>query len=215
MLLDNSKYKIPGDEEIGVALAPFGVMPSPPLYEQIRIYLHILLQWHEKVSLTAIREPQEILTRHFGESMFAANAVPIDSGRLADVGSGAGFPAIPIKLVRPELNVTLIEPNARKGAFLAEVVRGLKFADVTVLRSRFENASVILSSIDFITSRALDPANGLLPWAHRSLAPGGRLVLWTTTEAAVEISADVHWSWCKPLPIPQSTHRSLLAGQPL
>ena len=214
MILANSKYIPPTDEQIAVGLAPFGALATPVLCDQIRTYLRILLQWNEKISLTAIKEPQEMLTRHFGESMFAASTVPIERGRLADVGSGAGFPGIPLKLVCTELNLTLIELNGKKAAFLAEVVRELRLADVTVLRSRFANASVLPSSIDFITSRALDPAGGLLLWAHRSLALGGRLVLWTSVEAAKEIYADVHWSWCPAIPIPQSKQRILLVGQP-
>jgi 16S rRNA G527 N7-methylase RsmG len=174
MGLANSKYEPLADEEITVALAPFGVSVAPVLCDRIRSYLRVLLQWTDKISLTAIKEPGEILARHFGESMFAANA-----------------------------------------AFLAEVVRELKVTDVAVIRSRFVNAPILPLSTDFVTSRALDPAGGLLPWAHRSLAPGGRLVLWTTVEAAKEIAADEHWSWCPPLPIPQSKQRILLVGQPV
>jgi len=215
MIVSKSKHNPPSDDAIRTALAPFGVTPSPALCKQVRVYLRILMQWTEKISLTSIREPLEILARHFGESMFAASAVPIERGRLADVGSGAGFPGLPLKLIRPELDVTLIEPNLKKSAFLFEVVRALELADVTVLRNSFGDSRIKPASQAFITSRALDPSEGLLPWANRSLAPGGRVVLWTAKDTAQEICSDVHWNWLEPIPIPQSKQRVLLVGQPL
>src|SRR6266481_5921411 len=85
---------------------------------QIQQYINILLTWNEKVNLTAIRDPLEILYRHFCESMYAADAVPLEHGRLADVGSGGGFPGLPLKILRPDLQVFLIESNIRKVTFL-------------------------------------------------------------------------------------------------
>jgi len=67
----------------------------------IQQYIGTLLRWNEKLNLTAIRDPLEILYRHFCESMFAAGAIPVDKGRLADIGSGPGFPGIPLKIARP------------------------------------------------------------------------------------------------------------------
>jgi len=173
------------------------------------------MQWTDKISLTSIREPLEILARHFGESMFAASAVPIEHGRLADVGSGAGFPGLPLKLIRPGLDLTLMEPNIKKSAFLFDVMRTLELANVAVLRNTFANSPIKPASLTFITSRALDPSKGLLPWANRSLAPGGRLVLWTAKDAAQKISTDAHWNWLEPIRIPHSKQRVLLVGQPL
>ena len=215
MTVSKSKHSPPSDDAIRTALAPFGVTPSPALCKQVRVYLRILMQWTEKISLTSIRGPLEILARHFGESMFAASAVPIERGRLADVGSGAGFPGLPLKLIRPELDVTLIEPNLKKSAFLFDVVRALELANVTVLRSTFADSRIRPAAHAFITSRALNPSKGLLPWANRSLAPSGRLVLWTAKDIAQGICSDVHWNWLEPILIPQSKLRVLLVGQPL
>lgn len=215
MIVTNSKHGPPSDDAIRTALAPFGVVPTPTLCEQVRVYLRILMQWTDKISLTSIREPLEILARHFGESMFAASAVPIEHGRLADVGSGAGFPGLPLKLIRPGLDLTLMEPNIKKSAFLFDVMRTLELANVAVLRNTFANSPIKPASLTFITSRALDPSKGLLPWANRSLAPGGRLVLWTAKDAAQKISTDAHWNWLEPIRIPHSKQRVLLVGQPL
>ena len=213
--ITNSKYIPPPDDAIRTALAPFGVSPDQTVCERIRVYLGLLLQWNEKISLTAVRRPNEILSRHFGESMFAASAVPVDGGRLADVGSGAGFPGLALRLICPELHVVLIESNTKKAAFLAEVSRSLKLTDVVVLSCRFEEATIEPGSLDFIASRALTPSRELLLWARRCLSPDGKLVLWTSAEAVSLISSHTPWKWFEPMPIPQSKQRALLVGQPL
>src|SRR6184192_4854438 len=87
---------------------------------QIQRYIKILLAWNEKVNLTAIRDPLEILYRHFCESMYAVKALALKSGRLADVGSGGGFPGLPLKILQPDLQVFLVETNVKKVTFLAE-----------------------------------------------------------------------------------------------
>ncbi|HVM74321.1 MAG TPA: RsmG family class I SAM-dependent methyltransferase, partial [Candidatus Saccharimonadales bacterium] len=91
------------EDTIRRALSGFGVSADDGHVALIQRYMRILVQWNEKLNLTAIRDPLEILHRHFCESMFAATAVPIEVGRLADIGSGAGFPGIPLKIARPEL----------------------------------------------------------------------------------------------------------------
>src|SRR6266699_5857055 len=89
---------------------------------QIQQYTEILWAWNEKVNLTAIRDPLEMLYRHFCESMFGASLLPVENCRLADVGSGGGFPGIPLKIIRTDLQVFLVESNFKKATFLAEVV---------------------------------------------------------------------------------------------
>ncbi len=96
------------------ALREFRVQPTPEQLSMIQRYITMLLAWNEKVNLTAIRDPLEILYRHFCESMYAVTAVPLQAGRLADVGSGGGFPGLALKIARPELQVFLIESNVKK-----------------------------------------------------------------------------------------------------
>src|SRR5712692_7493441 len=133
-----SKYTIPLSLVLR-SLEPYGIRLSPSQAKAIQRYLTLLLQWNQKVSLSSLRDPPEILQRHFGESMFAASAVPISSGRLADVGSGAGFPGLALKIACPELEVVLVESNVRKSAFLSEVVRLLNLDGVEVVCSRVES----------------------------------------------------------------------------
>src|SRR5260370_41889726 len=93
---------------------------------QIQQYMKLLLAWNEKVSLTAIRDPLEILYRHFCERMDAAEAIALEKGRLADVGSGGGFPGLPLKIIRPGLQVVLVESNIKNVTFLAQAIRELR-----------------------------------------------------------------------------------------
>src|ERR1700688_5337772 len=127
----------PSSDTIHRALAEFRLSASDKQVQQIQQYMGMLLKWNEAVNLTAIRAPLEILYRHFCESMFAAGAIPVDKGRLADIGSGPGFPGIPLKIIRPELELCLVESNIKKGTFLAEVVRELKLTNSRVLISRY------------------------------------------------------------------------------
>src|SRR5271156_2910307 len=101
-------------DTIRAALKPYGVAANDLLCEQIRMYIDLLLRWNQKTSLTTVTDPTEILRFHFGESLFAAGCVPIRHGRLADVGSGAGFPAVPIRMVSEGLEVILVESNQKK-----------------------------------------------------------------------------------------------------
>ncbi|HEU0368514.1 MAG TPA: RsmG family class I SAM-dependent methyltransferase, partial [Candidatus Acidoferrum sp.] len=86
-------------------MSEFGLQLDQHQVQQIQQYTKILLAWNDKVNLTAIRDPLEILYRHFCESMFGAAVLPVEKCRLADVGSGGGFPGLPLKIVRPDLEV--------------------------------------------------------------------------------------------------------------
>jgi 16S rRNA (guanine527-N7)-methyltransferase len=123
------------------------------LYEQLATYLDLLLKWNARTNLTAIREPEEIVRRHFGESLFAAQHLG-KCTTLLDFGSGAGFPGLPIQLLRPELKVTLAESQNKKSTFLREVVRtlGLK---TEVWADRVE-AMPASRSFDVVALRAVD-----------------------------------------------------------
>jgi 16S rRNA (guanine527-N7)-methyltransferase len=110
-------------ETLTTLLTPYATV-SPELAAQLLVYLDLILKWNGKVNLTSIRAPEEIVRRHFGESLFAASHLG-PCRTLLDFGSGAGFPGVPIELARPEVQVTLAESRARKSAFLREAVRTL------------------------------------------------------------------------------------------
>src|ERR1700731_4685691 len=116
---------VPSSDTIRRALAEFKLAAAEQQVQQIQRYTDLLLKWNDAVNLTAIRDPLEILYRHFCECMFAASVISLDNGRLADVGSGGGFPGLPLQILCPRLEVFLIESNVKKATFLAEVVREL------------------------------------------------------------------------------------------
>src|SRR6201984_3374138 len=144
---------------------------------QIQQYIKILLAWNDKVNLTAIRDPLEILYRHFCESMFGAAVLPVEKCRLPDVGSGGGFPGLPLKIMRPDLEVFLIESNVKKATFLAEVVRELGLTDAMVLVSRFEELGEEVAPLDFVCSRALGDFARFLEWAGSPAVSGKNVLL--------------------------------------
>ncbi len=194
-------------------LLPFGVDLPQPDVELVHQYLQMLVIWNQRVNLTSIRDPIGILSRHFGESLFAAKKVPIELGRLADVGSGAGFPGLALKIASPALQVKLLEPNLKKAVFLNEVARTLRMANVQVFRGRFAELSSS-EVFDFITSRALGKIQELLAWARTRLSPAGSVVLWLGTQDAMSMTHVLGWKWRKPIPIPGSDRRVLLVGVP-
>ncbi len=194
------------------ALREFQLHVTPEQISAIQRYMAMLLAWNEKVNLTAIRDPLEVLYRHFCESMYAAAAVPLQAGRLADVGSGGGFPGLPLKIARPELQVFLIESNVKKATFLAEVVRELELADTRVLVSRYEELGEEVAPVDFVCSRALGEFDRFLNWARSDRVATGRAILWVGGRDVDAIKKIAGWTWGEPISIPHSLQRFLLLG---
>ena len=102
------------DSQIAASIASLGMHLTTEQMSMIREYIILLLKWNNLVSLTSITDPVDIVARHFGESMFAASLLPFENGRLADVGSGAGFPGLALKILHNDLKVILIESNKKK-----------------------------------------------------------------------------------------------------
>jgi 16S rRNA (guanine527-N7)-methyltransferase len=181
---------------------------SAEAVERLQRYLDLLLRWNAHMNLTAVRGPQQIVTRHFGESLFAAHRLTFDQqpGTLADVGSGAGFPGIPIKLCAPRNHVTLIESQQKKATFLREVVRTLQLDEAEVFCGRAEEWG---KTAGVVTLRAVEKFERVLPIAATLVAPGGRLCLLIGEQqfpTAQEILAD-SFAWSDPMMIPQSEGR--------
>jgi 16S rRNA (guanine527-N7)-methyltransferase len=163
------------------------------LNAQLSAYLNLLLKWNARTNLTAIREPEEIVRRHFGESLFAGvqmGARLASGATLLDFGSGAGFPGLPIQLLRPELRVTLAESQGKKASFLREAVRTLGLP-TEVWAARVETMPPG-RRFDAVTLRAVDNMQQALEDARGRVAPGGWLAaLATEAEPGAE---------CIPLP---------------
>jgi 16S rRNA (guanine527-N7)-methyltransferase len=208
--------------------------------QSISTYIDILLHWNARINLTAIRNEEEIVTRHFGESLFAArhlfpkvypvSPVPpvvkafdpaLDSAeaesrkpeaRVADLGSGAGFPGIPIKIWDPDIALTLIESNQKKATFLREIARALTLTNINIQNTRAETLPP--STFDVVTLRAVEHLPQILPVAANLLARQGRLALLISTNQLESTRSTLRTlTWADPIPIPQSQSRLLMIGQ--
>lgn len=194
------------------ALGEFDLPAYDEQVLQIQQYMKILLTWNEKMNLTAIRDPLEILYRHFCESMYAAQAVPLESGRLADVGSGGGFPGLALKIMLPGLRVYLVESNIKKVTFLAEVIRELGLRDAQVLARRYEELGEELAPLDYVCSRALGEFPVFLEWARSEQIAAKQVILWIGARDLPEIQKINTWKWHEPIQVPHSLRRLLLVG---
>jgi len=195
------------------ALGEFQITVDDRQVLLIQQYMAILRHWNEKLNLTAIRDPLEILHRHFCESMFGAVAVPVNFGRLADIGAGPGFPGLPMKILRPELELFLVESNIKKGTFLAEVIRELELVNARVLISRYEELGEELAPLDYVCSRAVGEFGTFLEWAASERLSAGRILLWIGGRDLDEVRKSPHWEWQEPIAVPHSLRRYILVGR--
>jgi len=198
--------------EIQRILKSYELDASISLAEKISAYVELILAWNRRISLTSIKDPKEIVQYHFVESFLGANIAGPLEGRLADVGTGAGFPGLALKLYVPSVVVTLIEPNAKKCAFLGEVVRKLDLQGVEICRSRFEDFAVE-AKFDAISSRALGNLAEFLSWGAKATKSGGKALLWLGAEGVEEAQvAGTEWQWREPYAIPETRRRFILIG---
>ena len=205
----------PSESAILRALGEFQLSADAQQVLQIQQYIALLLIWNDKINLTAIRDPLEVLYRHFCESMYGAVVIPLEKCRLADVGSGAGFPGLPIKIIRPELDLVLVESNIKKATFLTEVVRELGLESVRVLVRRFEELSEELAPVDVVCARALGDFEPFLEWASSPTLGTERIALWIGGQdtAIVRQLPLEGWEWEEPKPLPHSLRRFILTAK--
>jgi 16S rRNA (guanine527-N7)-methyltransferase len=201
-------------EDIANTLLCFKFQASADQIEKIREYTLLLLKWNKSISLTTIVAPVEIVARHFGEPIFAISILPVENCRLADIGTGAGFPGLALKIACPDLHVVLIEPSKKKCAFLHEVIRTLEFKNVEVKSSRFDEIRPAPDFAKIITARALGGFSDLLRWARIALSRRGHIVLWLGSEDSTMVSSEAGWIWQPAVRIPESQRRFILVGRP-
>ena len=194
---------------------------------QVATYVELLLRWNARINLTAVRDEESIVTRHFGESLFAARflfpaepqataSTAQESGLgpsydLIDLGSGAGFPGLAIKIWAPRIRLSLIESNQKKATFLREVARSLGLADVNVFGERAERFP---GSARVVTLRAVEHFQNILAVATKLVLPGGKVALLIgSSQTSIAVQHAASFSWDNPLPVPLSSNRVLLVGQ--
>ncbi len=198
-------------QEIAPLLSQLGLPISPELADQLSAYLALLLKWNARTNLTAIREPREIVARHFADSLFCAGHISQSAATLLDFGSGGGFPGIPIALAHPRLRVTLAESQNRKAAFLHEAVRSLNLnAEVWPHRVESMPSGQLY---DAVTLRAVDQMESACKAAALRVAPSGQMLVFTTDrlqDSVTKATPAIHWQ--ESLHIPHSDHGLLLPG---
>jgi 16S rRNA (guanine527-N7)-methyltransferase len=161
-----------GARELGIALT----------IEQINsvfIYLAELKKWNQKINLTAITDEGDIIIKHVLDSLSYIHGFTPEPGlRLLDMGSGGGFPALPIKIAYPGLSITMVESTKKKASFLRHIIRTLKLMETEVLDFRTEELPVsLLSSFDVVTARAFADMKSAITTGLPLLRPGGLMVL--------------------------------------
>lgn len=189
-----SKPKKREIEKFRSLLNRFGLKLSWDQRHKLGIFLDELEEWNKKTNLTGLSSRQSIINELLIDSIMPTSFMP-DEGNLLDIGSGAGFPAIPIKICKPSLKFQLMEPNSKKISFLKQIIRLAKLEKIEVIEGRIEKDKGLLhpEGYDVIISRGLAPLPQFLTWGAPHLAPGGLIVafLGNRIEEALKKGGDI------------------------
>ncbi len=168
-----------GIEKIGIDLPPSIIL-------NLANYTLLLQKWNKHFHFLSSNEPSFIIEFHVLDSLFAAKF--ISNGDLLDIGTGPGLPGLVLKIARPELAVTLIEPKEKTNIFVREVIRSIGIKSIKVLRGRVPNAIDSSSKYRFITGRAVAPPDRFIPLARPYLKDDGFVVLWLSLAQVENLS---------------------------
>ncbi|MGO9379111.1 MAG: 16S rRNA (guanine(527)-N(7))-methyltransferase RsmG [Dissulfurispiraceae bacterium] len=162
-------------EILSAGLRDLGIDPSDQMLDQFATYLRELTKWNKVYNLTAITDTREIIVKHFLDSLLYLKAIPEGQVTLCDVGSGGGFPGVPIAIVRRELLITLLEPSRKKIAFLRQIRRLLSLKNIEIIDCRAEQ--VERSQFDVVMTRATFSVAEFMKKAGHLVREGGYLIL--------------------------------------
>jgi 16S rRNA (guanine527-N7)-methyltransferase len=171
-----------GAKEVGVSL-------SQEMIQMFFIYLKELKEWNQKINLTSLKEDKTIITKNFIDSLSLVPHLPSRSS-LLDLGSGAGFPGIPVKIAKPSLKVTLLEATRKKASFQQHLIRSLGLSRINVIQGRAESLksdSALPASFDIVTSRAFSKLKKFLMLGEPFVREGGCLVAMKGRQAEGEL----------------------------
>ena len=180
---------------------------SQTQFEQLAGHYEMLVRWNRRMNLTRIIEPEKAAQLHYAESLFGARFIG-EAASLLDIGAGAGFPAVPLAVARPDVRVTALESNQKKSLFLKEVKDELRLNNFEVMTARLE--AIDWSGYDLLTSRALDRAGTILTGVVEGLTGRQRLMVYCAPELVSEIENSLRLPLSvETHPIPQSESRMI------
>jgi 16S rRNA (guanine527-N7)-methyltransferase len=180
------------DELIKDGLIELGLTPSTEQINAFITYLFELKKWNKAYNLTSLEKDEDIVVKHFLDSLLYLKAMPEGEIKVADIGSGAGFPGIPIKIIRPETEMYLIEPSRKKFAFLRHIIKELQLKKIEVIEKRIEQIKGILESplsVDVAVTRALFGIKEFIKRTSHIVKQGGILILNKGPKVNEEIKA--------------------------
>jgi 16S rRNA (guanine527-N7)-methyltransferase len=159
---------------LGEGIAAMHLDVTPAQQDKLMDYLAMMFKWNAVYNLTSLRDPMQMVTHHLLDSLAAVPAFAA-ARNVLDVGSGGGLPGIVLAIVRPDMNVSMIDTVHKKTAFLTQVKAQLSLANVTVYTARVEQLQVS-DKFDVITSRAFADLSDFVNWSSHLLADGGRYI---------------------------------------
>ncbi len=180
------------EELIKSGLMELGLIPSEKQINAFITYLFELKRWNKAYNLTGLKKDEDIVVKHFLDSLLYLKAMPGGEIKVADIGSGAGFPGIPIKIIRPEIEMYLIEPSRKKSAFLRHIIKELQLKKIEVIEKRIEQIKGILESplsVDVAVTRALFGIKEFIKRTSHIVKQGGKLILNKGPKVNEEIKA--------------------------
>ncbi|MBE0426317.1 MAG: 16S rRNA (guanine(527)-N(7))-methyltransferase RsmG [Nitrospirae bacterium] len=168
------------DELLKEGLLELGLAPLSEHISTFLFYLSELKKWNRAYNLTGLKKDEDIIIKHFLDSLLYLKAMPEGEIRVADIGSGAGFPGIPIKIIRQEIEMYLIEPSGKKSSFLGHIIRHLSMGKIEVVEKRIEDIKVsreLPVAVNVAVTRALFSIKDFIKKASHIVKQGGTLVL--------------------------------------
>ena len=178
------------EEEMSKKSKILGVRFSVEQIEQFYKYMNLLIEWNEKMNLTAITEPKEIILKHFIDSVTILKYID-DNSKLVDVGTGAGFPGVPLSIMNPTLKITLVDSLNKRLIFLQEVVKELNLKNIEIVHARAEEFGQnknYREKFDIATSRAVANLATLSEYLVPLVKIGGKIISMKASNAKEEIN---------------------------
>ena len=180
------------DELLRRGIAELGLSFSGGQIDAFMKYLFELKKWNRAYNLTGLKKDEDIVIKHFLDSLLYLKALPDSTARVVDVGSGAGFPGIPIKIVRPEIEMHLVEPTGKKANFLRHIIKLVHLSDIYVIEKRIEDTKAQQDMpvfADAAITRALFDVPEFIKKASHIVREGGTLILSKGPKAEEELQS--------------------------